>query len=331
MYSADAFIDPENLITQLSTAIVGGALSLTQPGPPLNWANPDDAQVMRSAHGKLNTGIAAIPALMRMLTGETADTLVFIAVATGSATPKQLAELLESDELTIDNRIQREVCRHLDSLDQRLADLTPAETEQLQITASGLTVDNLPEAERDDLTSRLDELGAAVRARIASGDTETVDQLLTPRWLNPWRPSILLNLDRQLRQIRIMSERFPSTYGRSLADLLASLLRQADSRVVDREQVRQLWRARYPQAAAESVRRTSRRPATANDTVGTKAKASLSQACRALERAGVISRRDDDTIQVVDVRRLVEIALQYTGADAAFSGVETPATTKLGN
>lgn len=118
--------------------------------------------------------------------------------------------------------------------------------------------------------------------------------------------------------------RFPSTYGRSLADLLASLLRQGGgSRVVDREQVRQLWRARYPQAAAESVKRNNRRPAAANDTVGTKAKTSLNQAYRALEQAGVINRRHD-TVQVADVRLLVEIARQYTGFDAAFASPSTP-------
>jgi len=323
MYSPDAFLESENLIAQLSNAIVGGALSLTHPGTPLDWADPDDAQVMRSAHAKLNTGIAAIPALLHLLTGETADTLVFLAVATGSATPAQLAELLESDEITIGYRLDREVCRHLDSLDQRLSDLGPAQFEQLQITASGMAVDNLPEDERDTLRTRLAELTSTVRARIASGNTDTVDQLLTPNWLRPWRPSILLNLDRQLRQIGVLSERFPSTYGRSLADLLASLLRQGEtSRVVDREQVRQLWRNRYPQAAADSIKRITRRSAAANDTVGTKAKQSLNQAYRALEQAEVITRRDNDTVQVVDVRRLVEIALQYSGADAAFSGPE---------
>lgn len=203
MYSADAFIEPDNLITQLSTAITGGALSLARPGAPLDWANPDDAQIMRSAHSKLNTGIAAIPALMHLLTGETADTLTFLAVATGSATPAQLAELLESDEIAIGYRIEREECRHLDTLDQRLADLTPADVEQLQLVASGVAVDNLPEAERDALRTRLAELTATVRARITSGDTETVDQLLTPHWLRPWRPSILLNLDRQIRQLTL--------------------------------------------------------------------------------------------------------------------------------
>lgn len=203
MYSADAFLELDNLITQLDAALTRGVITLTLPTAPLRWDNPDDANHMRLAHANLNTGIAAIPVLMRLLTGETTDTLVFIAVATGSATPAQLAELLESDELTIINRIQREECRHLDSLDQRLADLTPAEAEHLQLTASGLAVDNLPNHERDALHLRLAQLSATVRARITSGDTETVDQLLTPRWLNPWRPSVLLNLDRQIRQLAI--------------------------------------------------------------------------------------------------------------------------------
>lgn len=204
MYSADTFLEPENLITQLSTAIVGGALSLTHPGAPLDWANPDDAQVMRSAHAKLNTGIAAIPALISLLAGETTDTLVFIAVATGSATVAQLAQMLGSDEITTSYRLDREVCRHLDTLDQRLADLTPAEAEQIQLTASGLAVDNIPSKDdRDALHARLAELTTTVRARINSGDTETVDQLLTPHWLTPWRPSILLNLDRQIRQLTL--------------------------------------------------------------------------------------------------------------------------------
>lgn len=120
--------------------------------------------------------------------------------------------------------------------------------------------------------------------------------------------------------------RFPSTYGRSLADLLADLLRQGGaSRVVDREQVRQLWRARYPQATAMSTPRTSRRrPFAANDSAGTRAKNSLNQAYRALEQAGVISRRDDDRVAIVNVQLLVEIARQYTGSDAAFAGGDNP-------
>ena len=112
--------------------------------------------------------------------------------------------------------------------------------------------------------------------------------------------------------------RFP-TYGCSLADLLAGLLRKGGgSRVADREQVRELWRRRYPQMAAMSLKRTNRRPSAANDTEGTRAKNTLNQAYRALEKAGVISRRDAATVSVVNVPLLIQVANQYMGSDAMF-------------
>lgn len=203
MYPTDTFLDPVNLLHQVSTAMVQGAISLTMPTRPLDWANADDAQVMRLAHAQLNTGIGAIPALTRLLTGDTADALVFIAVATGSATIEQLAELLESDPITTGERLRREEGRQLDTLDERLAALSPTQADQLQLTASGLPVDNLPEHERTYLFTRLDELSAALRAHVTSGNTETVDQLFTPAWLAPWRPSVLLNLDRQIRHLTL--------------------------------------------------------------------------------------------------------------------------------
>jgi hypothetical protein len=112
-------------------------------------------------------------------------------------------------------------------------------------------------------------------------------------------------------------ERFPSRYGRSLADLLAGLLRDGDgTRVVDRELIRILWRRRYPEMAAASRDRPT--PGRRCNTSGAKTGGTLNQAYRALEQANVAVRRAC-TVNVVDVRALVQIAHQYTGSDAAFS------------
>ncbi len=120
-------------------------------------------------------------------------------------------------------------------------------------------------------------------------------------------------------------ERFPSRYGRSLADLLAGLLREnGNGRTLNREAVRVLWRRRYPQQAAASLERSTLRTGKANDTSGSRSRTSLNQAYRALEQAGIINRLTVDSVSVLDVRRLVEIARQYKGFDARSSTPGTP-------
>lgn len=102
-------------------------------------------------------------------------------------------------------------------------------------------------------------------------------------------------------------------YARSLAHVLVALLQQGGSRVVDREQVRQQWRIRYQETASTSRTRTGRRPV--HDSAGTRAKSALNRAYRGLEQAGAVSRDDDGTVRVVDVRVLVEFAREYAGPD----------------
>lgn len=202
---AETFRDPDQLNTHLANAI-GGAITLALPTHPLDWNNPDDAQLMRSCHGKLNTGIAAIPELLRLLTGETTDALVFMAVATSSATPAQLAELLESDEFTIGDRIHREESRRLDVLDQRLADIPAEHVTSLRLVPSGLALDNLPEPDRDALTQRFDTLTNVMQHHLLAGTSDAVPAQLAQSWITPWRPSVLINLDRQLWKIHNMPE-----------------------------------------------------------------------------------------------------------------------------
>lgn len=194
---ASLFTEPDQLSTQLHAAI-GASINLALPIRPLDWANTVDAQLMRSCHARLNTGIAAIPELRRLLERELTDCLVFMAVATGSATIAQLAELLESDEITTGDHLHREESRRLDVLDQRLADIPAEQVTTLRLIASGLALDNLPEPERAELDAKLEVLTTTVRQRLATGDAGAVPALLAQRWITPWRPSILLNLDRQI-------------------------------------------------------------------------------------------------------------------------------------
>lgn len=202
---AEMFTEPDQLSTHLHAAI-GASINLALPIHPLDWANTGDAQLMRSCHGKLNTGLAAIPELKRLLDGELTDALVFMAIATGSATIAQLSKLLESDEITTGNRLHNEEARRLDVLDQRLADIPAEHATTLRLTASGLALDNLPEHERTELDNKLEVLTNTVRRRLVTGDADAVPALLAQAWISPWRPSILLNLDRQLWQIRHMPE-----------------------------------------------------------------------------------------------------------------------------
>jgi len=196
MYPAEAFIDVDHLSTNLANAI-GATINLSLDHRPLDWSRPDQAQLMRSAHAKLNTGIGSIPELIRLLTGETTDTLVFIAVATGSATIEQLAELLETDQITLTERLRREEGRRLDALGQALAELTPASRARLQLIATGVAVDNLPQDERSLLAANLADLSAAMHEQ----SPDTVHELFTAPWFLPWRPSVLINLDRQIREL----------------------------------------------------------------------------------------------------------------------------------
>lgn len=202
---AEQFSEPDQLGTHLHAAI-GASINLALPTHPLDWANPVDAQLMRACHGRLNTGIGAIPELKRLLDGELTDALVFMAVATGSATITQLAQLLESDEITTSKRVHSEEARRLDQLDQRLDEIPAEHVASLRLTASGLALDNLPEAERTELAARLDVLTNVIRQRITAGNADTVPALLAQNWVMPWLPSILLNLDRQIWAITNMPE-----------------------------------------------------------------------------------------------------------------------------
>lgn len=193
-----AIADLDHCHSQLGAAIQA-AVALTIHPQPLRSDN--DARLLRLTYAQITTGIAAIPELLRLLAEEATDTLVFVAIATGAATPEHLATWLESDEITITERLHREQGRQLDTLDQRLADVAEADVSRLQLTPSGPDWEALSATERDALTSHLLALTRDVHRCVISGD-DTVATLLTTRPLiTRWLPSILINLDRQITQL----------------------------------------------------------------------------------------------------------------------------------
>lgn len=105
-----------------------------------------------------------------------------------------------------------------------------------------------------------------------------------------------------------------TTYSISAADLLVELLRVGGSRVVSREELRGLWKARYPVLNGRSVQAYNKRKKRV-DNYGSAASGKLTQALAALERGGVVQRLlDTDAVRVLDIAALVAAANLYRAA-----------------